>query len=115
MWEAKWGGKVYLSHGSSHSKGVMTLVNPNLDVKVEKYIQDTKGRFLILDLLIDELHLILVNIYARMTQNSKSRFLKNSKISLKILPKRILLSQVTLTALCLKMTKKVEIQFGKNP
>ena len=51
----------------------MTLVNPNLDVKVEKYIQDTKGRFLILDQ-----------------------------------------SQATLTALCLKMTKKVEIQFGKK-
>ena len=36
------------------------LVNPNLDFKVEKCIQDTNGRFLILDLLIDELHLILV-------------------------------------------------------
>ena len=36
--------------------GVMTLVNRNLDFKVEKSIQDTNGRFLILDLLIDELH-----------------------------------------------------------
>ena len=64
IWEAEWGGKVYFSHGSSPSTDVMTLVNPNLDVKVEKCIQDTKGRFLIIDLLIDELHLILVNIYA---------------------------------------------------
>ena len=58
IWEAEWGGKAYFSHGSSHSKGFMTLVNPNLDVKVEKCIQDTNGRFLILDLLFDELHLI---------------------------------------------------------
>ena len=93
----------------------MTLVNPNLDAKVEKCVQDTNGRYLILDLLIDELHLILVNIYARMTRISKSRFLKKLKISLKILPKRILSSQVTLTPLFLKMTKKVEIQFGKKP
>ena len=42
----------------------MALVNPRLDFKVEKCIQDTNGRFLILDLLMDELHLILVNIYA---------------------------------------------------
>ena len=100
------------SHGSSHSKGVMTLVNPNLDDKVEKCIQDTNGRFLIPDLLFDELHLILVNIY---TPNDANQQVTNSKISLKILPKRILLSQVTSTALFLKMTKKVEIQFGKNP
>ena len=76
IWEAEWGGKVYFSHGSSHSKGVMTLVNPNLDVKVEKCIQDTNGRFLILDLLIDELHLILVNIYAPNDANQQVTFFK---------------------------------------
>ena len=76
IWEAEWGGKVYFSHGSSHSKGVMTLVTPNLDVKVEKCIQDTNGRFLILDLLIDELHLILVNIYAPNDANQQVTFFK---------------------------------------
>ena len=54
----------------------MTLVNPNLDVKVEKCIQDTNGRFLILDLLIDELHLILVNIYAPNDANQQVTFFK---------------------------------------
>ncbi|CAH3045185.1 unnamed protein product [Porites lobata] len=63
-------------HGSSHSKGVMTLVNPNLDVKVKKCIQDTNGRFLILDLLIDELHLILVNIYAPNDAKQQVTFFK---------------------------------------
>ena len=76
IWEAEWGGKVYFSHGSSHSKDVMTLVTPNLDVKVEKCIQDTNGRFLILDLLIDELHLILVNIYAPNDANQQVTFFK---------------------------------------
>ena len=54
----------------------MTLVTPNLDVKVEKCIQDTNGRFLILDLLIDELHLILVNIYAPNDANQQVTFFK---------------------------------------
>ena len=69
-------GRFNFSHGSSHSKGVMTLVNPNLDFKVEKCIQDTNGRFLILDLLIDELHLILVNIYAPNDANQQVTFFK---------------------------------------
>ena len=57
-------GRFILVTAVHTAKGVMTLVNPNLDVKVEKCIPDTNGRHLILDLLIDELHLILVNIYA---------------------------------------------------
>ena len=69
-------GRFNFSHGSSHSKGVMTLVNPNLDFKVEKCIQDTNGRFLVLDLLIDELHLILVNIYAPNDANQQVTFFK---------------------------------------
>ena len=47
-----------------------------LDVKVEKCIQDTNGRYLILDLLIDELHLILVNIYAPNDANQQVTFFK---------------------------------------
>ena len=54
----------------------MTLVNPNLDVNVEKFIQDTNGRFLILDLLIDELNLILVNIQAPNDANQQVTFFK---------------------------------------
>ena len=54
----------------------MTLVNPNIDVKVEKCIQDTKGRFLILNLLVDKLHLILVNSYAPHDANQQVTFFK---------------------------------------
>ena len=65
IWEAEWGGKVFFSHGASHSKGVMTLINPTLDFKVElKSICEKNGRLLILDLIVDDTHLVLVNIYA---------------------------------------------------
>ena len=57
IWEAEWGGKVFFSHGTSHSKGVMTLINPILDFKVEKSICDKNGRLLILDLIVDDTHL----------------------------------------------------------
>ena len=53
--------------------------------------------------------------YAPNDANQQITFFKEPKNQLKTLLKRIILSQVTLTALCLKMTKKVEAQFGKNP
>ena len=36
VWEAEWGGKIFCSHGTKHSKGVMILVNPKYDIEVEK-------------------------------------------------------------------------------
>ena len=63
-WESEWGGKIFCSHGTKHSKGVMILVNPRLDVKIEKCESDANCRFLILDTKFNDSHLVLVNIYA---------------------------------------------------
>ena len=76
IWEAEWGGKTFFSHGTSHSKGVMTLINPRLDFKVNTSISDKNGRFLILDLVIDEAQLILVNIYAPNDTSQQVAFFK---------------------------------------
>ena len=91
----------------------MTLVNPNLDCKVEKCIQDTNGRFLIFDLLIDELHLILVNIYAPNDANQQVTFFKELENQLEDFAQENIIIGGDLTGLFLKMTKEVEIQFGK--
>jgi len=48
MWKPEWGGKIYYSHGSTHSKGVMILFKPNLDFEIESVIADKNGRFLLL-------------------------------------------------------------------
>ena len=40
VWSAEWGGKVFFCHGTTNSKGVMILINPKLDCKVEKCISD---------------------------------------------------------------------------
>ena len=65
-WSAEWaGGKVFLSHGTTNSKGVMILINPKLDCKVEtECILDNNGRFIILDVAFEDSHIILDNIYA---------------------------------------------------
>jgi len=38
IWQAEWGGEVFFSHGTKHSKGTMILINPRTKCKVEKKI-----------------------------------------------------------------------------
>jgi len=76
IWEAEWGGKVLFNHGTNHSKGVMILLNPKLDCKIEKIAQDKNGRFVIVKLTIDDSHLVLVNIYSPNDDNQQVHFFK---------------------------------------
>ena len=64
IWENKWGGKAFFSHSTNHSKGVITLINPSVNFKVEKEISDKQGRFIILKLALEEKVIVLVNICA---------------------------------------------------
>ena len=62
--ENEWGGKAFFSHGTNRSKGIITLINPSVNFKVEKFIPDKQGRFIILKLSLEEKAIVLVNIYA---------------------------------------------------
>jgi len=64
IWEAECGGKIFCSHGTKHSKAVMTLFNPKYDIEVERFEKDNCGRLVILDTKINGSNLILVNVYA---------------------------------------------------
>ena len=52
------------SYGSSHSKGVMILFKPRLDVDFEKITADNFGRCILAQTIIDGNKIVLVNIYA---------------------------------------------------
>ena len=47
LWEAEWGGKIVESHGSNHSRGVMILFKPKINVSVEKIVRDKNGRYVL--------------------------------------------------------------------
>ena len=64
IWENEWGGKAFFSHGTNHSKGVITLINPSVNFKVEKEISDKQGSFITLKLSLEEKVIVLVNIDA---------------------------------------------------
>ena len=73
-WRNEWGGNVFFSHGTNHSKGVMSLINPSLECKIERVISDKNGRFIILKLLLDQQYIALVNIYAPNDANQQKTF-----------------------------------------
>ena len=54
LWKSEWGGKIYFSHGTSHSRGVMTLFNPKLAALVGNIETDKNGRYLILQATIGD-------------------------------------------------------------
>ena len=69
----------HFSHESSNGKGVIILVNPNLELKVEKCISDKNGRYILLDLVVDESHIILLNIYPPNDINQQVTCLRSPK------------------------------------
>ena len=63
-WQAEWGGKIIESHGSNHSRGIMILFKPKLDVTIEKIISDKNGRYILSETLIDGEKFVFLNVYS---------------------------------------------------
>ena len=63
MWSAEWGGDIIFSHGTSSSKGVSIMFKNNLRKQIHSTIVDPNGRYVILDITINEKRLTLGNIY----------------------------------------------------
>ena len=64
FWEAEWGGKIFCSHGTKHSKGVMILPNPKYDIEVTKVEKDNNGRLIVLVTKMNDANLVLMNLYS---------------------------------------------------
>ena len=47
VWRVEWGGKILFAHGFKHSKGVMILFKPSLNVDFLENTVEKNGRFLV--------------------------------------------------------------------
>jgi len=45
-WRKEWRGELFFAHGSTHSKGVLVLINENLEFEVKVISQDPNGRYI---------------------------------------------------------------------
>ena len=44
-WKRDWGGQMYFSHGTNHSKGVLVLLAPGLNINMDQVKKDEDGRY----------------------------------------------------------------------
>ena len=63
-WQREWPGEVFFCHGTNSSRGVAILFPPGMDIKVSHSLNDSQGRYLLLDTTIDDIPFTLINIYA---------------------------------------------------
>ena len=78
IWKTQWKGKLYFSHGSNHSCGVMVLVGGDLDFELISINSDDDGRSIVMDAVLQESSYLFVNIYApNRTQDQCLLFLIN--------------------------------------
>ena len=77
-WSSIWEGSIYFSHGSNHSKGVLVLIAPMVDIEVMQVIKDSEGRYIFIDCKIQGFRLILGNVYfpTRNFENEQLSFLR---------------------------------------
>ncbi len=62
FWSKQWGDDIYFSHGTSRSAGVAILLK-NFRGQVISQVAGANGHWLFLIVTLDDLKLILVNIY----------------------------------------------------
>lgn len=63
LWRSEWGGRMLCSHGSSNSRGVITLLPKNSDVQILNQFNDTNGRVLILQIMKNESTYVIANVH----------------------------------------------------
>lgn len=62
FWKSQWGDTIFFSHGSNSSAGVAVLLNKFNGCALESAVSNV-GRWIILVLKIDNLQLIICNVY----------------------------------------------------
>lgn len=64
IWASEWGGKVFFSDFSSNSRGVAVLLSRNFSLPVTQVHADKNGRFLIIQVEMENEVISIANIYA---------------------------------------------------
>ena len=64
IWKTEWGSNIVFSHGKSDARGICILLPCNFDYKMFNIETDEEGRYIVLDIKIEECILTLVGLYA---------------------------------------------------
>ena len=73
-WKFQWRGEMIFSHGSNHSRGVLVLINEQLQYEINNIVIDDEGRYILLEMTIQESPFLLLNLYAPTKLNEQIVF-----------------------------------------
>ena len=76
IWRNEWGGEIFFSHGTKHSKGVCILIHPSVQDKINYSFSDKSGRIVLITIVINSLMLSLCDIYAPNNLGEQLEFLQ---------------------------------------
>jgi len=64
IWSTQWQGKLFSSHGTNHSCGVMVLVRSDLDFNLKSFEADTQGCYVVMEADVQGSNFLFLNVYA---------------------------------------------------
>ena len=76
IWKSEWGGEIFFSHGTKHSKGVCILIHPTMQSKTDCIFNSNTGRMVLIAMEFNSLKLSLCNVYAPNNQSEQLNFLQ---------------------------------------
>ena len=87
MWKKEWGGEFYLTPGTCHSNGLITLINSkcNVDKATSVILQD---RILAVSLSLDGQDVTIFNVYGPNADKDKLNFIKELQKHIEEVPSR---------------------------
>ena len=74
QWKAEWGAPLELAHESSGSRGVAILFRKGFDCKIIKKVIDPNGRYISIEVQINDKKYFLVNVYGPNNDNQAVQF-----------------------------------------
>ena len=83
LWSKEWQGKSYWSNGTSNSRGVACLVKHNLDLNIVHTDKDPNGRFISVNVKVDDQMFTFISIYAPNKGHERKVFFNNLNEKLK--------------------------------
>lgn len=71
VWISEWGSKIIFSYGSSSARGVALLISRKMKCDIQKIVQDPEGRFLLVEITLDNIKIVCTVIYAPNVDDSQ--------------------------------------------
>ena len=75
IWKTQYKGKMFYSHGTNHSRGVMILIKDDLEFDLKSFFfLDPDGRYILINAAVQGSDYLFVNIYAPNTVQEQCEF-----------------------------------------